>query len=123
MPTTLWSTQVTLVGSGAGDMIDAGVLILFGQPVPEALAEFSVVHEGATPLARPLQAGDTFHFAGTDYTVDQVGDRACENLVTLGHVVLYANQPEEALLPGAIKVSGPGYLAPQVGSVISFSGA
>ncbi|MDF1489318.1 PTS glucitol/sorbitol transporter subunit IIA [Tessaracoccus caeni] len=123
MSNTLWSTTASLVGSEAGGMIEAGVLILFGHPVPDALAEFSVVHEGASPLSRTLRPGDLFHFAGQTYTLDEVGDRACENLTALGHIVLYVNQPQQTLLPGAIKVTGPAYDTPAVGSTISFSEA
>ncbi|MEZ5086654.1 MAG: PTS glucitol/sorbitol transporter subunit IIA [Tessaracoccus sp.] len=123
MSNTLWSTTVSLVGSEAGDMIEAGVLILFGHPVPEALAEFSVVHDGATPLVRSLRPGDGFHIAGQTYILDEVGDRACDNLTALGHVVVYVNQPQQTLLPGAIKATGPGYEIPAVGSTIFFSEA
>ena len=36
---TLWSADITAIGPDASDMIDGGVVILFGEPVPEALAE------------------------------------------------------------------------------------
>lgn len=118
--TSLWSSKVTLIGGDAGEMIEAGVLILFGEPVPDALADVSVVHANATALARPLVTGDHLVVAGQSYTVDEVGRRACENLTELGHVVVYVNQPEQELLPGAIKATGPEVQTPEVGSIISF---
>lgn len=118
--TTLWKSDITRVGDEAGEMIDAGVLILFGEPVPEALADVSVVHKGASELARPLNAGDRFQLGGQYFSVKEVGDRACGNLTELGHVVLYINQPGQELLPGAIKVTGPALQSPAVGSAVSF---
>ncbi|MFV0452580.1 MAG: PTS glucitol/sorbitol transporter subunit IIA [Propioniciclava sp.] len=123
MPNTLWQSTVTSVGGESGEMLDGGVLILFGEPVPPALADMSVVHKGATELARTVQAGDTFTMSGNTYTVDEIGERACGNLTELGHVVIYANMPHQNLLPGAIKASGPGWVAPEVGSTIAFAGA
>lgn len=120
MSSTLWQTTVTSVGGESGDMLDGGVLILFGEPVPPALADMSVVHAGATGLARPVQPGDSFTMAGQTYTVDEIGDRACANLTELGHVVIYANMPQQKLLPGAIKASGPTWTAPDVGTTMAF---
>ena len=40
----------------------------------------------------------------------EVGERANANLAELGHVVVYANQPDQKLLPGAVKAAG----APEV---------
>lgn len=123
MSTTLWKTAVAQIGGEAGEMIEAGVLILFGDPVPQALADISIVHSGASALARPVQPGDRFEFAGATYTVDEVGGHAMTNLVDLGHIVLYVNQPDQKLLPGAIKVTGPVFGTPTPGEIVSFIGA
>ncbi|WP_341729600.1 PTS glucitol/sorbitol transporter subunit IIA [Brooklawnia sp.] len=123
MSTTLWTTTIAQVGGEAGEMIDAGVLILFGDPVPQALADISIVHTGASAVSRALQPGDVFEFAGRSYTVDEVGGHAMTNLIDLGHIVLYVNQPDQKLLPGAIKVTGPVFDVPAVGETISFVGA
>lgn len=120
MPKTLWSAEVSSIGIDSGEMLEAGVLILFGEPVPEALADVSVVHKGTTPPLRSPRAGDRFIFADRTFTVDEVGGRVLENLSELGHVVLYINQPGQELLPGAVKVSGPALTTPGLGSTISF---
>ena len=117
---TLWSADVTAIGPDAGDMIDGGVVILFGEPVPEALAEVSIVHRTTTALTRDITAGDVFRIAGRDYTVDAVGERACANLTELGHVVVYVNQPEQELLPDAVLATGPRLVAPTVGGAVEF---
>ncbi len=121
--TTLWKADVTKVGPDAAEMLEAGVIILFGEPVPEALADVSVVHTNATELTRPIAAGDQLHLAGSTWTIDAVGGRACENLTELGHIVVYINQPEQELLPGAVLASGPDPTAPAQGSAIEFTGA
>ena len=38
--------------------------------------------------------------------ITSVGDLAAKNLDELGHVVLYVNQPEQKLLPGAVNAVG-----------------
>jgi len=120
MSTTLWNSTITRIGIDAVEIIHSGVFILFGEPVPEALADVSIVHDRASSLARPLQAGDQFVFGGQTYVLDDVGGRASDNLTELGHVVIYVDQPDQVLLPGAIKASGPAPLVPEPGSSISF---
>ena len=53
---------------------------------------------------------------------DEVGDLANLNLTDLGHIVVYVNSPEQALLPGAVKASGPSRPQPTVGSPIVIAG-
>ena len=116
----LWNAKVTLIGGDAGEMIEAGVLILFGEPVPEALADVSVVHAGASALTRAPAAGDKFDVGEQSYSIDEIGERAADNLTELGHVVIYVNQADQELLPGAVKVTGPALVAPAVGSELRF---
>ncbi|WP_341727792.1 PTS glucitol/sorbitol transporter subunit IIA [Brooklawnia sp.] len=120
MSTTLWKSTTTRVGIDAVEIIGSGVLVLFGEPVPEALADVAIVHENASDLVRPLRAGDQFVFAGNTYVLDEVGARASDNLTELGHTVIYIDQPDQALLPGAVKASGPAPEVPRAGSEISF---
>ena len=108
---TLWNAVVLRIGKGAQDMLDTGVIVLFGEPVPDALSDICVVHNrgGRSPLTpqRELLPGDVLHFAGPRYTSVEVGEAATSNLSDLGHVALYFNSPDQSLLAGAIKVSGP----------------
>ena len=48
-----------------------------------------------------------------------VGDLATKNLDDLGHVVLYVDQPDQKLLPGAVHASGD-MPDPKAGDVIEF---
>ncbi len=103
---TYYESTVLQVGADAGAMVDGGVLILFGDPVPDALAEVSVVHRAAAPPAAALEAGDVVELDGAALTVTAVGDLASGNLAELGHIVLYATGSGERLLPGAVQVEG-----------------
>ena len=104
---TYYRTTVVEIGPEAGEMIEAGVLILFGEPLPETLAEVSIVHRPSQMLSgNAVSVGDIVSFAGTDLRIDAVGELATRNLDDLGHVVLYINQPNQKLLPGAVLASG-----------------
>lgn len=116
---TIWTSTVTRVGSDAADMLDAGVVILFGEPVPPALADVSVVHSGAQAPTRDIAAGDVLVMGDQRFTIDAVGDLAAKNLAELGHVVVYVSQPQQELLPGAVMASGDMPVAPAAGATVS----
>ena len=44
--------------------------------------------------------------AGAELRIDAVGELATKNLDDLGHIVLYVNQPNQKLLPGAVLATG-----------------
>ena len=114
-----YRTTVLKVGPEVADMAAGGVLILFAEPVPEALAEVSIVHEPSQPLSGPINVGDTVSIGGQDLEVTAVGDLAAKNLEDLGHVVLYVNKPDQKLLPGAVLARGT-LLTPAPDQVIEF---
>lgn len=121
--TTIWNATVSRIGGDAAEMIEEGVIILFGEPVPPALFDVSVVHEGARAPSRELAAGDEITFGEQTFAVTAVGAKASTNLSELGHVVLYVNQPDQELLPGAVLATGPSVQVPAVGARISVAGA
>lgn len=121
--TTIWSATVSRIGGDAADMIEEGVIILFGEPVPPALFDVSVVHEGAQSPTREIAAGDLVAFGEQSFEITAVGDKANANLTELGHVVLYVNQPEQELLPGAILATGPAVVVPTVGASLAVTGS
>ncbi|WP_424467685.1 PTS glucitol/sorbitol transporter subunit IIA [Pseudoclavibacter helvolus] len=106
MATTIWQSEIARIGPDATDMFEGGVYILFGEPVPDALAEVSLVHKGHAGEFVPVQAGDEFVLGDSAVTITAVGDLANSNLQELGHVVLYLNAEDTALLPGAIQATG-----------------
>ena len=124
---TLWNAVVLRAGKGAQDMLDTGVIVLFGEPVPDALSDICVLHNrgGRSPMRpkREIVPGDVLNIAGTRYTIDEVGESATSNLGDLGHVVLYFNSPDQSLLAGAIKVSGPQPQLPSQGAILTIEHA
>jgi glucitol/sorbitol PTS system EIIA component len=117
---TYYRTTVVSVGPEAGDMLAGGVLILYAEPLPEALAEVSVVHR---PDHRAgditIGVGDVVSVGGHELTITAVGELAAKNLDELGHVVLYVDQPGQKLLPGAVHTAGD-LPEPRPGHVIEF---
>lgn len=120
MGSTIWSATLTRVGDDASMMLEGGVIILFGEPVPDALADISLVHAGAQGLTRAISPGDQFQLGSAVFTIDEVGERAYDNLAELGHAVVYINQPGQNLLPGAVKASGGEIPSPAVGDTVAF---
>jgi PTS system glucitol/sorbitol-specific IIA component len=115
-----YRTTIVSVGPEAGDMLAGGVLILFAEPLPEALADVSVVHR---PEQREpgftISVGDAVSIAGRELAVTAVGDIATKNLDELGHVVLYVDQRDQKLLPGAVHATGD-LPEPRPGDFIEF---
>lgn len=104
---TYYRSTVVDIGEEAHEMAAAGVVILFGEPLPDALAEVSVVHRPTQTLqGTAIGVGDTVLIGGQELTITAVGDLAAKNLDELGHVVLYVNQPDQKLLPGAVLATG-----------------
>lgn len=116
MAQTVWESEVVRIGDDAQEMFDAGVFILFGEPVPDALAEVSLVHRRPAGAFQPIAAGDQLWIGDTSLDITEVGARANENLDQLGHIVVYLNFDGD-ILPGAVKATGP-TPAPAVGDRI-----
>ena len=122
MAQQLWSATIDRLGEFTAELFEGGCYILFGEPLPEALAEVSIVHTTRQEPTRPIAAGDTMRLGGVELRLDEVGDLANVNLTDLGHIVVYVNSPEQPLLPGAVKASGPDRPHPTAGSSIVIAG-
>ncbi len=94
-------TTVTSVGELADQFFEAGIVVLFGEGVPEELADFAVVHRPSVTTGG-LAPGDRITLGTEVVTVLAVGDVADENLVNLGHLSLKRNGEREAALPGDV---------------------
>ena len=106
MTETVWRSAVVPIGRDTAELFEAGVFIFFGQPVPDALAEVSLIHSGHTGAFVPIEVGDELWIGGTRWVIDEVGSMASDNLRQLGHIVVYLNVGDQDLLPGAVKASG-----------------
>jgi PTS system glucitol/sorbitol-specific IIA component len=117
-----YESTVLRSGDEAEVMIDGGVVILYADPIPDALESVSVVHDPARGPERDIRVGDVFVIGEHEVELTAVGERAAENLRTLGHLVVYLNPDEgTSLLPGA--VHGTGTMAvPTSGTVLSLQG-
>jgi PTS system glucitol/sorbitol-specific IIA component len=80
----------------------------------------SIVHQPTQTLqGHPISVGDTVTVGDQDVRITAVGEIAANNLEELGHVVLYVNQPNQNLLPGAVHATGE-MPTPQPDDVIEF---
>lgn len=118
MSQSVWQSTIVHVGADAAEMFEAGVYILFGQPVPDALAEVSIVHSGPDSDFMPVEVGDEFSIADSHAIITGVGALVNDNLQQLGHFVIYLNVGGADLLPGAVKGEGS-LVTPAVGDRIT----
>lgn len=119
-----YDSEIRSIGDGVGEMVEGGVLILFAEPCPEALAEVSLVHAPVAGLEeRAPQPGDTVRVGTSELAITKVGELVSGNLWSLGHIVIYVNPEADApLLPGAVHATGE-LGSPAVGDRISLVGA
>jgi PTS system glucitol/sorbitol-specific IIA component len=101
----IYRSRVSRVGERAGELMTGGLMVLFGEQAPEALAEFSVLHEH-TGFAGVLRPGLVVAIGGEAYRVTAVGERAEQNLRLLGHFVLKFDGAGVPELPGHVHVHG-----------------
>lgn len=92
-------TEVVSVGPLAEDFRAAGILVLFGEGVPEELADVAVVHRPSTDMV-DLVVGDVLVADGEEMPIIAVGDVVNENFRNLGHLSLKRNGATRAALPG-----------------------
>ncbi|NIJ13490.1 PTS system glucitol/sorbitol-specific IIA component [Saccharomonospora amisosensis] len=118
-----YESTVLRAGNEAGDMVEGGVVILYADPIPDALESVSVVHGPAKGPEREIRPGDVFSLGEQRVELVAVGERAHENLCTLGHIVVYLNPDEgTSLLPGAVHGRGT-VTVPAAGVRLALSGA
>ncbi|PXY27243.1 PTS glucitol/sorbitol transporter subunit IIA [Prauserella muralis] len=118
-----YESTVLRAGNEAGDMVEGGVVILYADPIPDALESVSVVHGPARGPEREIRPGDVFSLGEQRVELVAVGERAHENLRTLGHIVVYLNPDEgTSLLPGAVHGRGT-VTVPEAGARLALSGA
>lgn len=100
-------SSVIRLGGEASGLVAGGVMILFREPVPEELADVSVIHAPASTPGLPVSTGDELMIGNSRVTLTAVGERADANLRELGHIVVYLNPgPDSELLPGAVHARG-----------------
>jgi PTS system glucitol/sorbitol-specific IIA component len=100
-----YSTTVTAIGEEVSDLLEGGVLILYADGAPQALAEVSVQHRvsGSVP-DRPPPVGANVSLGALSTRVSAVGPSAWDKVRDLGHVVINFNGASLAERPGEICV-------------------
>lgn len=100
-----FSTTVTAIGEEVADLLDGGVLILYADGAPAALAEVSVQHrvdDGVT--MQPPTVGARLTLGELSTRISAVGSTAWLKIRDLGHVVINFNGAGHAERPGEICV-------------------
>ena len=100
-----YSTTLTAIGEEVADLLEGGVLILYADGAPPALAEVSVQHlvDGAVQL-QPPPVGARIALGEVSMRVTAVGRSAWDKGRDLGHVVINFNGAGTAERPGEICV-------------------
>lgn len=99
-----YKVEVIEVGSGASDMLQTGLVILFNKKAPEDLKPYCLITEDNTEKGE-IERGDTLIIGKHNYTITAVGEQANTNLYSLGHVSLCFDGSKEPNLPGHIHLS------------------
>ena len=118
MTQAIWQSSVVHIGQDAAELFEAGVFIFFAHPVPDALAEVSLIHSGPEADFQPIEVGDQLWIGETRVLIEEVGWMANDNFRQFGHIVVYLNVGAQELLPGAVKASGD-VPAPVVGDRVA----
>jgi glucitol/sorbitol PTS system EIIA component len=119
--TAYYESTILRSGKEAADLLAGGVLILYADPIPDALESVSVVHSPSGPPAAKMEPGHVMTVGDQQVRLVKVGELANDNLESLGHVVVYLDPGEDAtLLPGAVHASGP-LTAPAAGSSLTLA--
>lgn len=122
MKEEIWSATILNIGDDALEMFEAGVVILFAHPVPPALSDVALIHKPHKKVFREINVNDEIVVGNNSYLVTDFGELAYKNLTELGHIVLYINQQDQPVLPGAVMVKGPDFKKPNVGDLIRILG-
>lgn len=99
-----YSTTVTAIGEEVSSLLEAGVLILYADGAPPALAEVSVQHRVETVHHEAPLVGARFVVGNLSTRVTAVGPSAWDKVKDMGHVVINFNGSSLAERPGEICV-------------------
>lgn len=100
------ATKVKSIGPCAMDFLEDGLLVLFGEEVPETIGDYCYII-GPHTLCGAIEPGDVMSTDDAKYVVSVVGGCANENYENLGHVTLGFGDPsKEEVLGGAIGLRG-----------------
>jgi len=99
-----YKVDVLEIGSNVKDMLQTGLVILFNKSAPNDLKSYCLITQDNEKRGK-VKLGDTLSMDNKTYTVTAIGEKANENLYSLGHVSLCFDGLETAKLPGHIHLS------------------
>jgi len=98
---SLYETRIVDLGPEAEMFQEESMMILFGEKVPEDLANYAYIIN-VNPVEGTIEEGMTVIIANESYKITAVGDVVNKNLNNLGHITLNFNGEVEAELPGTL---------------------
>jgi PTS system glucitol/sorbitol-specific IIA component len=115
---TVYETKVVDMGAEAEMFQAENMMILFGEEVPEDLANYAyIIH--VNPIDGEIKEGMTLTVADEAYTITAVGNVVNKNLGDLGHITLNFNGAEEAELPGTLYLEEKALPNVEVGTTLT----
>ena len=100
---TFFQSTIVDVGAEVPELMDGGILILYGIGAPSELAEISVLHlveQGPTSESPPV--GASLSIGAHSARLTAIGERAWAEIAKSGHVVINFNGAESVDRPGDI---------------------
>lgn len=117
----IYETKVVDLGTEAEMFLEENMMILFGEEVPEDLANYSYIIN-VNALEDSIESGMTVIFDEETYKVTAVGDLVNKNLRNLGHITLKFDGSTEAELPGTLYLEAKVIPNVNVGTIIKIQG-
>lgn len=115
---SLYETKVVDLGAEAEMFQAEGMMILFGEEVPEDLANYAYIIN-VNPVEGTIEKGMTLTIGGEFYEITAVGDVVNKNLNDLGHITLKFNGATEPELPGTLNLEEKALPQVEVGTVLT----
>ena len=115
---SLYETQIVDMGAEAEMFQAEGMMILFGEEVPEDLANYAYIIN-VNPVEGTIEEGMTLTIGSESYKITAVGDVVNKNLSNLGHITLKFNGATEPELPGTLNLEEKELPQVEAGTIIS----
>ena len=93
---------VSAIGPDVADLLEGGVLILFGDGAPPELAEVSVLHKVTFAGAEAPKPGVRLALGDLEAEITGIGPLAWAKICDIGHVVISFNGKDNPDRPGEL---------------------
>lgn len=100
---TIFSTEVTKLGSEVQKSYDKKMIVFFGSSAPANISDFCVTIKTGL-IEGSIVPGCKFKFGDNEYEITAVGAEAQKTLKNIGHCALKFTGSDTPDLPGSIHV-------------------